>query len=178
MGILKNIWYLLTGMNKNLEKAFEKDFKKLDKILEVLNTQGATLLKIVSQLEKIQADLQPPPAVALEIKLGGVVLGESNMLQVADNGSVLANLEADDALGNPGAKLESVPAWSLSDSSLGSVNASEDGMTAVVVLSGKLGTFKLHVEAQSAGATLAADSDDIEVVAGAAALLKVSLSSQ
>lgn len=171
MSILRNIWFLLTGVDKQVKN----ENLKLDKVIAMLGTQELLLEAVIEIVQKIQADLQPPPAVKLEIKLGGVI-GENGMLQVADTGSVLASVEADDALGNAGAKLDSVPAWTLSDASFGTVNAAADGMTAVVVLTGKLGTFKLHVEAQSAGATLAVDSDDIEVIAGAAALLKVSLS--
>lgn len=133
------------------------------------------LLNLWLKLDKIQAELETPSAVRLEINIDGVTLGENEMLQVATDGSVLATLVAQDKAGNPGAKLDSVPAWTLSDAEMGSVNASEDGMTAVVVLTGKIGKFVLTAKATAAGVELADDSDEIEVVVGAAALLTVNL---
>lgn len=174
MGLIYTIWSATLALIKKIDK----QDTRLDEIISILKTQDDVLTLMGQLLQKIQADLQPPPAVALVIKMAGVTQGENNMLQVSDSGSVLSTLEADDALGNPGAKLDAAPTWSLSDPSFGSFNAAVDGMSGVVVLSGKLGTFKLHVDALAGGTALSADSDDVEVVVGGAALLKVSLSAQ
>lgn len=165
--MFKTIWMLITGLGRQIDKLNAK-----------LDALALRLEQVYILMLDIQAQLKPPPAVALVIHLGGVTLGEDSMLKVADTGSVIASLEADDALGNAGATLDSVPAWSLSDSELGSVNASEDGMSAVVVLSGKLGKFKVQASAKAAGNDLSAESEEIEVTVGAAALIKVAVASQ
>lgn len=95
------------------------------------------------------------------------------MLKVKDDGSVLFTLVAKDAKGNPGAALADAPQWTSSDETLCTLNVAADGMTAVGVLSGTLGTFSVHV----ASGALAADSDQIEVDPGAAALLEVQVQS-
>lgn len=178
MGLLKTIWFLLTGIDKQTKKIDEKidllikhEIQDKEAILIIMRA----LDRVLISLEKIQGELETPLAASLEIELGGdIQIGENNMLQVASTGSVLATLVALDAAGNPGAKLDVAPVWSLSDETLGTVNAAEDGLTAVVVLSGKLGKFVLTAKAGE----LSDDSDEIEVVVGAAALLRVDLSAK
>lgn len=177
MGLFKIIWFLLFG--KDL------DAIKTQHELRVLRVkQEETLLwaqRIEWQLycltKLIEGEApQSPSAVRILIKLDGV--GDNQMLQVATDGSVVANLVAQDAAGNPGAKLDSVPTWTVSDETLGAVNAAEDGMTAVVVLTGKVGKFVLTAKAKVGDVELADDSDEIEVVVGAAKLLTVNLAAK
>jgi hypothetical protein len=156
-------------------KKIDQEKEALVRISYAMEHQSLLLMDVLEQLKKIQLWLNPS-AIKVEIKLDG--LGENEMLQVAQGGSVLATLEAKDAQGHSHAKLDSVPVWSLSDPAFGTVNAAVDGMTAVVVLAdpAPVGTFMLHVEAVANGVTLADDSDPIEVVAGAAALLQINVS--
>lgn len=186
MNLLTHIWSLLNRVDTQTKKNASgiEDLARLMKSnVEVAHLRYETFLSLLESiqesLKQVQADLRPPPAVSLEITIGGdVITGENKMLQVSDSGSVLASLEVQDAAGNPGAKLDSVPVWTVSDPVLGSVNASEDGLTAVVVLTGKLGTFKVSASAQAGDKTLSDDSDDIQVVVGAAALLIVDLAAK
>ena len=61
---------------------------------------------------------------------------------------------AEDKFGNPTGAFDSVPVWSLSDDTLGVANASADGLSAVVVPSGKEGTCTLQVLASADGKQL------------------------
>lgn len=169
------------GISRDIRKIAEH-LKVIEAVLNV-HTEAFSVMadaqsKTYALLLKIQARLEPPPAVALVITLGGDIRKVNDMLQVADTGSVLAELTVEDSLHNPGAKLDSIPAWSLSDADFGKVNASEDGMSAVVVLSGKLGKFKVLAAAKAGEKDLSAESDEVEVVVGAAAFLKVALSAK
>lgn len=178
MSLFKSIWMILTGMDREVGKIHDELDRidlKVNYIFSKVVVQKDVLNQILSIVQKIEAQLTPPPAVSLQMKLSGVKQGDNSMLQVSDTGSVVATLEADDELGNPGAALDAAPTWSLSDPTLGSVNAALDGLSAVVVLTGKLGTFKVHADALAGGKALSADSDDVEVVVGAAALIKVSV---
>lgn len=175
MARLGQIFRMLDLLSKGAERIFQKvvqDQTKNEKALSDLNQQMAQILEIVL---KVQAQLLQPPATKLVIKLGGVTQGENGMLLVADNGSVSATLEADDALGNAGAALDAAPQWSISDASLGAVAPAADGMSALVTLSGKLGQFTLGVTGVAGGQALSAVSDSIEVQVGAAASLKIAL---
>lgn len=167
MGLLKTIWYLLTGVDRDVKRISRK-FDSVDMQLCTISTQ---LNAIELDLKKIQAELETPLAVSLEINLSGVKLGENQMLEVGTNGSVVATLVALDAAGNPGAKLAETPVWSVSDTELASVAASPDGLTAVVTTNGKLGKFVVSAKSGE----LSDDSDEIEVVVGAAAVLRVDL---
>lgn len=188
MNIIRNIWSLLTGMDQDLAQLREAIkmntvlLKSIEAGLVTLGENQVTLGKAQDAfwtklqrmslvLDEVQAELTPPPAVSLSIKLGGTTKGDNGMQKVADNGSVSAVLEADDALGNPGAKLDSVPAWSISDESIGAVVAAADGMSAEVKLTGKLGVAKLLVVAGA----LSAESEEFTVEAGAAIALKLSI---
>lgn len=187
MNMIRNIWMLLTGFDRELNQlnakidqvlAFQADL--IPKLAGIATNQRALNAKLDEALEiirKVQAELSPPPAVALVITLRGVSKGENGM-QVADNGKVDAVLEADDAVGNAGAALDSPPAWSVSDSAMASVSPAADGMSAVVTPSGKLGSFSIHAEATAGGKPLSADSESIDVVVGAASSLKVTLTAE
>lgn len=184
MGVFKVLWFLIFGIDLDAIKTRRKLERLVEERLGFLERRFAThMIRVTERLDHLKKLVeaigevrQPSSAVRLVINLDGV--GENQMLQVATNGSVVANLVAQDAAGNPGAKLDSVPTWTVSDETLGSVNASEDGMTAVVVLTGKIGKFVLTAKAKVGDVELSDDSDEIEVVVGAAALLTVNLSAK
>lgn len=196
MGMFKSIWLILTGMDKELARMDAK----LDRILALIEPGGAldgalsdlslnqvdlkkTMLRVADEEESIfrtildiQASLSPPVAVTLEITMTGTTKG-NNMQQVKDDGSVIFTLAANDAKGNPG-QLDAPATWKSSDESLMTLNVSADGMTAVGVLSGKLGTVSVHVDGLAAGNALAADSEQLEITAEAPSVLTVSVAAQ
>lgn len=176
MGIFKLAWFLFFGQDWDAMKLERQALYNHDHVLMRLQLIREDLERLTELVEALREVPQLPSAARLSINLDGV--GDNKMLQVATNGSVVANLVAQDAAGNPGAKLDSVPTWTVSDETLGVVNASEDGMTAVVVLTGKVGKFVLTAKAKVGDLELADDSDEIEVVPGAAALLTVNLSAK
>lgn len=182
MGLFKIIWFLLFGEDLDAIKTRRKLERLVEERLGFLERRFAThMIRVTERLDHLKKLVeggvpQSPSAVRLVIKLDGQ--GDNQMLQVATDGSVVANLVAQDAAGNPGAKLDSVPTWTVSDETLGSVNAAEDGMTAVVVLTGKVGKFVLTAKAKVGDVELSDDSDEIEVVVGAAKLLTVNLAAK
>jgi hypothetical protein len=181
MNILRNIWNLLIGEKKNIigiEASMQQianHIAFLDERLQQISRDQAATLAILQRmfqvLDVILSDLTPPPAVRLVIKLGGTTKGNDQMQKVSDTGSVTFTLEADDAMGNPGAKLEAIPAYSLSDATLGAVVPAADGMSGEIKLSGKLGVAKLLVVAGE----LKGESEEFTVEVGAATSLKLSI---
>lgn len=69
------------------------------------------------------------------------------------------SLLAEDKFGNPTGALDAPPAWGLSDPSLGEVKASDDGMSAVVTPSGKLGSCQVQVSGMADGKAIAGSLD-------------------
>lgn len=82
-------------------------------------------------------------------------------------------LLAEDAFQNPGAALDAPPAWALTDPTLGSVVAADDGMSAVVTPSGKLGDCQVQVTAVADGKTVAG-ALDLSIIPGDATQLVIS----
>lgn len=65
-----------------------------------------------------------------------------------------------DSQGNPVTALGSVPVWNVSDTSLATLEVSEDGMVAVVTPTGNIGTAQVNM-------TVDADpDDDVEEIVG------------
>lgn len=80
-----------------------------------------------------------------------------------------------DKFGNA-AKVDGAPAWAVTDEALGAVEASEDGMSASFVPSGKAGILKVQVKADAdlgEGVTEILGEIDIEVLAGEAVLVEI-----
>lgn len=74
-----------------------------------------------------------------------------------------------DEFGNPVPvpAFDAPPAWSVSDSTLAAVQASDDGLSAVVVPTGKLGACKLQLLGAVGGKSMSG-SDDLVLIPGAA----------
>lgn len=66
---------------------------------------------------------------------------------------------AEDKFGNPTGAMDSAPKWSMGDPSLGEVVASDDGMSAVVKPSGKLGSCQVQVLGQADGKAISGSLD-------------------
>ncbi len=65
-----------------------------------------------------------------------------------------------DASGNPVTELGSVPVWTISDPTLGTLQVSEDGMSAVVTSTGVIGTAQVNMTVDSD------PDDDVEEIVG------------
>jgi hypothetical protein len=70
------------------------------------------------------------------------------MLILTDEQKVALAVEFKTAAGNP-AKVDGVPVWSSSDESVVTVEASEDGLSAVATAVGPLGTAQISCEADA-----------------------------
>lgn len=69
------------------------------------------------------------------------------------------NIQAEDEFGNATGAFDSAPQFSVADPSLATVKASDDGLSAVVIPTGKLGTTQVQVLAQADGKTIAGSLD-------------------
>lgn len=97
-------------------------------------------------------------------------------MQLKDNFAQPLSLEVDDKFNNPtSSPLDAPPAWAVTDETLASVAASDDGLTAVLTPTGKLGDFEVQVSAAAGGKPLAGslpvtiipgDADHIAIIAG------------
>jgi hypothetical protein len=99
------------------------------------------------------------------------------MFLIAADGAIAAAIQPVDKFGNV-APVENV-AWLVSPSEMASIAVGPDGMSAVVVPNGILGTFQISVSADAkigdGVKPLVGMSEDIQVVAGEAATLKINL---
>lgn len=79
-----------------------------------------------------------------------------------DNEKVTLTLAFEDEAGNPASAPENVaPQWSVSDDTVATVSLSDDGLSATVEATGKLGTAQVSVNDANISGTL-----DIQVVSG------------
>lgn len=81
------------------------------------------------------------------------------------NQQLPVSIVAEDKFGNPTGAFDSVPAWTLSDPTLGTVTPAADGLSAVLVPSGKLGNGQLQVLG-TADAKQISGSLDVVLIAG------------
>ncbi len=106
------------------------------------------ILRQVKRLPKRFGHGKHPHPIRIKFFLGDFEVTEMN-LKVSQNLPIA--ILAEDEFGNPTGALEGVPAWSLTDPSLGAVAVSADGMSAVVAPSGKLGDCQVQVAGMADG---------------------------
>jgi uncharacterized small protein (DUF1192 family) len=101
-----------------------------------------------------------------------------SMFQKVTQPLPLASVSFKDVLGNA-AKVDGVPAWSVTDSTLGTLAVSEDGMSAQFTATGPLGKFKFQVKADAdLGAGIVeifGESEEIELIAGDASVVEIKI---
>lgn len=110
----------------------------------------------------LKRQLRPRRASRLGFYVRGKRIKYMN-LKVSQQVSVA--VVAEDKFGNPTGAFDAAPAWSLSDPSLGDVQVAADGLSALVVPNGKLGSCQLQVLAKADGKDLAG-SLDLVLIAG------------
>jgi len=96
------------------------------------------------------------------------------MLRLTATQECVYAITIEDVKGNP-AQVDGVPAWATSNPEVLTVTASEDGMSAVVK-AGKVGLSQVSVTCDAdlgEGVTPLVGMDDVEVVAGQAAVIKL-----
>lgn len=176
----RNIWTLITGVDQEVTQVNSKldgFVTMLDSLMKGQVAAQKTLNQVYDTIQDVQDRLAPPLPAALEISISGTIQGENGMQQVKDDGSVVFKLKITDKKGQP-TNFETPAVWTSSDESIATLNASPDGLTAIGVLTGKLGTFSAHAEGQSEGAALGLDSELVEVDPGAPAFLEMEVAPQ
>lgn len=97
------------------------------------------------------------------------------LLVLTDEQQCALSIQPLTAAGNP-ATVDGVPVWDVADDSLLSIEVSEDGLSAVVVTVGPLGTTQVNVSADAdlgAGTRTITAVLDVQVVAAEAATLNI-----
>lgn len=113
---------------------------------------------------------QPRPAAIFITAWGKRV---NTVQPLKDNQQLPLALEADDQFGNPTqAGFDSPPAWSLDDPSFGSLSVADDGLSASLASSGKLGDLNVSVVGVVAGQSFTG-SLGVTVIPGDAASIKI-----
>lgn len=108
----------------------------------------SVLLDIRSILSRIERQITLPlPAVGFEFYTGAGARKVTEMnLKVSQ--SLPLSIAPVDKFGNA-AKVDGAPSWSLTDPSLGSLSPASDGLSAVLVPSGKIGSASVQVNADA-----------------------------
>lgn len=106
--------------------------------------------EVLSVLHEIRDALRPAKAVRLVFSAqidGGPVQKGITMLTLQDVQQVTLSIQPVDAKGNP-AVLPAPPVWSASDATILTVTAATDGLSALAVAVGALGSAQVTVTAQ------------------------------
>lgn len=141
----------------------------------VLEAMADRLLEISRTLNSIEQTLRPKgKAVAIEIYFdtltGPVKARDMGKKVLVPGEKATGKISITDAQGNP-AKVDGIPAYSLTDDSMGVVEAAADGLTFSFTSSGKVGSCLLQVRADadlSGAVEELLGEGEIEVVSGKA----------
>lgn len=96
-------------------------------------------------------------------------------LIVTDTQKCSLSIQPTDVKGNPAA-IDGVPVWSVSDATILSVTPAADGLSAVIVANGPVGTSQVNVQADAdlgAGTTTITGTLDVQVTASEATALGI-----
>lgn len=112
--------------------------------------------------------------LSVKFYIDGVRMAKMNL---KDSQSVVVSAMLEDAKGAvvAGATFDAPPVWGLDDASFGAVMASADGLSATFTPGAKLGVCHITFSAALAGKPLVATSPDINVVAGDATQVQLSV---
>ncbi len=134
----------------------------------MLQIKTFRLMRHTAHLEqKILLLLMPSPAARILFYTAGQ---EITQMQIHDNKTAALSLAVEDVKGNPTVlPAGTIPAWSVDDTSMGAVVASDDGMSAVFTPAGKLGTANITASAGSIAGSL-----PVDVIASDAAIFQLS----
>lgn len=130
-------------------------------VSKVLQSQ----LNTEATLGQILAAVMPTPAVGIVFIVDGQ---EITKMQLKDNGTLSVAIAAQDAKGNPTVLAAgAVPAWAVDRADLANITPAADGMSAVVVPVGPLGSFNVQCSIPAVGTEPAlAGSLEVDLIAG------------
>lgn len=114
--------------------------------LELMEFRVWEILGIVRKLEKKLASLTTPEPVFYTIIEGQKQRIKNMKLQVIQKLPVSVSFQ--DKLGNAAA-VDGLPSWALTDESLAKLEIAADGMSAMVIPLGPVGSFKVQVSADA-----------------------------
>lgn len=103
------------------------------------------------------------------------VSGDTTMLLITDAQKVTLAIQPIDSHGHP-ARIDGLPEWGMSDTSLGMLDVSADGLSAVFTSGDALGLVQINVSADAdlgGGVRTISGSIDIQVEAGEAVSLGI-----
>ncbi len=113
----------------------------------------------------------------LTVSDGTTYKGNHMSLIIRNDQEISFNLLFEDAYGNVVTKLGSVPNWTISDAELASIEASEDGMSAVFKSTGKVGSVQVNVSVDAdpeEGVEQLLGQAEVTVLSGKASVIRLS----
>lgn len=146
------------------------EWKAVTEISEQLKIMNGTLKQIADVLT---------PQEAVRIKFYALIEGKMRMVVqmfLKVNQNLPMTIAISDKFGNP-AKVDGAPVWALTDTALGALQVSEDGMSATLVPQGAVGTLKVQVKCDAdlgEGVKEILGELDIELLAGEAEVVAIS----
>lgn len=137
--------------------------------------QGEMLEALIGKTDHLIDLLEPGPAVKFifVVELEGQITYGVTMLELKDTQQATLSIQPVDA--NP-APVDGAPVWTTSNSEVVSVQAAEDGLSAIVKAVGPLGSAVVSVKADAdvgEGVTQIAGVLEVQVFAGAAVTVQI-----
>lgn len=165
---LRNLALLFKCELSQMHYEHETQSKKNTRLVEEAIELECHVLHRVEELKDLLDNvIKPPPKKYLVLKVKDIEIttsGDFKMaFQLKDTQEVVLSAAVVDAKGNPAA-LVNAPVWSVADSTVVSVVASADGLSAVVTAGTTFATTTVTFEVDGITATF-----DITLVGGAAA---------
>jgi hypothetical protein len=132
--------------------------------------------KILKELTEIKEAITPVTAshIKFYVKVDGHYERKVHMILKVTQ-KVPVTLAITDVKGNP-ALIDGMPKWALTDESLATLVASEDGMSAVLTPVGPFGALKIQVSADAdlgEGVTAILGELEVDLIAGDAAVVSL-----
>lgn len=132
------------------------------------------LTQLEAMCEKVKPGLLAS-AIKFYTTINGQKIGVTKMfLKVSEQ--LPLSIAIKDKFGNA-AKVDGAPVWALTDPSLGTLTAADDGMSALFVPSGTVGAFKVQVSADAdlgEGVKSIVGELDVELLPGEAVSVEIS----
>ena len=113
----------------------------------------------------------------LTVSDGTTYKGNHMSLIIRNDQEISFNLLFEDTYGNVVTQLGSVPQWTISDAELASIEASEDGMSAVFKSTGKVGSVQVNVSVDAdpeEGVEQLLGQAEVTVLSGKASVIRLS----
>jgi hypothetical protein len=151
----------------------------LKSIVAAQVTEQIAIQVLNGKLDHVIDLLTPKPAVKFIIiaEVDGWITYGAKEIQMTDTQQAILTIEPVDKKGNP-AQLDGPPEWASSNTEVITVTAAADGLSAVALAVGPLGTATVSVKADGdlgPGVTTISGTIDITVTGGGAVTLKIAM---